>query len=144
MLYTFILYIHIISAIGSVGPLFVLLVLLSRMKKIDANEWNGYVQSLQGSIDVVRHAGHLVVISGILLIIFGSWSFTHSWVVLTLILLVASLVFLASAFKPTMQTYGSDAFNKEQFITTLQRNTWIYIILLLIILGLMVYKPILW
>ena len=144
MLYTFILYIHIISAIGSVGPLFVLLVLLSRMKKIDANEWNGYVQSLQGSIDVVRHAGHLVVISGILLIIFGSWSFTHSWVVLTLILLVASLVFLASAFKPTMQTYGSDAFNKEQFITILQRNTWIYIILLLIILGLMVYKPILW
>lgn len=144
MLYTFILYIHIISAIGSVGPLFVLLVLLSRMKKIDANEWNGYVQSLQGSIDVVRHAGHLVVISGILLIIFGSWSFTHSWVVLTLILLVASLVFLASAFKPTMQTYGSDAFNKEQFITILQRNTWIYIMLLLIILGLMVYKPILW
>jgi len=114
------------------------------MKKIDANEWNGYVQSLQGSIDVVRHAGHLVVISGILLIIFGSWSFTHSWVVLTLILLVASLVFLASAFKPTMQTYGSDAFNKEQFITILQRNTWIYIMLLLIILGLMVYKPILW
>ena len=144
MLYTFILYIHIISAIGSVGPLFVLLVLLSRMKKIDANDWNGYVQSLQGSIDVVRHAGHLVVISGIFLIVFGSWSFTHSWVVLTLILLVASLVFLASAFKPTMQTYGSDAFNKEQFITTLQRNTWIYIILLLIILGFMVYKPILW
>ena len=144
MLYTFILYIHIISAIGSVGPLFVLLVLLSRMKKLDANEWNGYVQSLQGSIDVVRHAGHLVVISGILLIVFGSWSFAHSWVVLTLILLVASLVFLASAFKPTMQTYGSDAFNKEQFITTLQRNTWIYIILLLIILGFMVYKPILW
>ena len=144
MLYTFILYIHIISAIGSVGPLFVLLVLLSRMKKIDANEWNGYVQSLQGSIDVVRHAGHLVVISGIFLIVFGSWSFTHSWVVLTLILLVASLVFLASAFKPTMQTYNSDAFNKEQFITILQRNTWIYIMLLLIILGLMVYKPILW
>ena len=144
MLYTFILYIHIISAIGSVGPLFVLLVLLSRMKKLDANEWNGYVQSLQGSIDVVRHAGHLVVISGILLIVFGSWSFAHSWVVLTLILLVASLVFLASAFKPTMQTYGSDVFNKEQFITTLQRNTWIYIMLLLIILGLMVYKPILW
>ena len=144
MLYTFILYIHIISAIGSVGPLFVLLVLLNRMKKLRGNEWNGYVQSLQGSIDVVRHAGHLVVISGILLIVFGNWSFTHSWVVLTLILLVASLVFLASAFKPTMQTYGSDAFNKEQFITTLQRNTWIYIILLLIILGFMVYKPILW
>ena len=144
MLYTFILYIHIISAIGSVGPLFVLLVLLNRMKKLRGNEWNGYVQSLQGSIDVVRHAGHLVVISGILLIVFGNWSFTHSWVVLTLILLVASLVFLASAFKPTMQTYGSDAFNKEQFITTLQRNTWIYIMLLLIILGLMVYKPILW
>ena len=114
------------------------------MKKIHANEWNGYVQSLQGSIDVVRHAGHLVVISGILLIVFGSWSFTHSWVVLTLILLVASLVFLARAFKPTMQTYGSDTFNKEQFIATLQRNTWIYIMLLLIILGFMVYKPILW
>lgn len=121
-----------------------LLVLLSRMKKIDSNEWNGYVASLQGSIDVVRHAGHAVVITGILLILFGSWSFAHSWVVMTLILLVASLVFLARAFKPTMQTYGSDAFNKEQFIYTLQKNTWIYIALLLLIIALMVFKPIIW
>ena len=144
MLYTFLLYIHIISAIGSVGPLFVLLVLLSRMRKIETGEWNGYVQSLQGSIDVVRHAGHAVVISGILLILFGSWSFAHSWVVLTLILLGASLVFLARAFKPTMQTFGSDTFNKQQFIFTLQKNTWIYITLLLLILALMVFKPIIW
>ena len=144
MLYTFLLYIHIISAIGSIGPLFVLLVLLKRMKKIDKGEWNGYVQSLQGGIDVVRHAGHAVVISGILLILFGSWSFSHSWVVLTIILLVASLVFLARAFKPTMQTFGSEAFNKKQFIYTLQKNTWIYITLLIIILALMVFKPIIW
>ena len=144
MLYTFLIYIHIISAIGSIGPLFVLLVLLSRMGKIDTSEWNGYVQSLQGSIDVVKHAGHAVVISGILLILFGSWSFAHSWVVLTLILLIASLVFLARAFKPTMQTYGSEAFNKQQFIFTLQKNTWIYITLLLMITALMVFKPIIW
>jgi len=114
------------------------------MKKIDSNEWNGYVASLQGSIDVVRHAGHAVVITGILLVLLGGWSFTHSWVVLTLILLVASLVFLARAFKPTMQTYGSDAFNKEQFVYTLQKNTWIYIVLLLLIIALMVFKPIIW
>ena len=144
MLYTFLLYTHIISAIGSIGPLFVLLVLLSRMRKIDTGEWNGYVQSLQGSIDVVRHAGHAVVISGIVLILFGSWSFTHSWVVLTIILLVASLVFLARAFKPTMQTFGSEAFNNQKFIFTLQRNTWIYITLLLMIMALMVFKPIIW
>jgi uncharacterized membrane protein len=114
------------------------------MRKIDTGEWNGYVQSLQGSIDVVKHAGHAVVISGILLILFGSWSFAHSWVVLTLILLVASLVFLARAFKPTMQTYGSDVFNKQHFIFTLQKNTWIYITLLLMITALMVFKPIIW
>ncbi len=144
MLYTFLIYIHVISAIGSIGPLFVLLVLLSRMGKIDTGEWKGYVESLQGSIDVVKHAGHAVVLSGILLILFGSWSFAHSWVVLTLILLVASLVFLARAFKPTMQTYGSDSFNKKQFIFTLQKNTWIYITLLLMITALMVFKPIIW
>lgn len=144
MLYTFLIYIHIISAIGSVGPLFVLLVLLNRMGKVDTGEWKGYVQSLQGSIDVVKHAGHAVVLSGILLILLGSWSFVHSWVVLTLILLVASLVFLARAFKPTMQTYGSDSFNKKQFIFTLQKNTWIYITLLLMITALMVFKPIIW
>ena len=143
-MYTFLLYIHIISAIGSIGPLFVLLVLLSRMRKVDTREWSGYVHSLQGGIDVVRHAGHAVVISGILLILFGSWSFAHSWVVLTLILLGASLVFLARAFKPTMQTFGSDTFNKQQFIFTLQKNTWIYITLLLLILALMVFKPIIW
>ena len=143
-MYTFLLYIHIISAIGSIGPLFVLLVLLSRMRKVDTREWRGHVHPLQGGIDVVRHAGHAVVISGILLILFGSWSFAHSWVVLTLILLVASLVFLARAFKPTMQTFGSEAFNKQQFIFTLQRNTWIYITLLLMIMALMVFKPIIW
>lgn len=143
-MYNLLVLLHVLSAIGSVGPLIVLLVLLNKMKKAEDSFLAGYVQSFQGCIDVVRYAGHAVVITGILLGIFSSWPWTSSWIVFTIIVLVASLMFLAKAFKPTMQTFGTERFDRAYFIAKMQKNTWIYIILLLVILSLMVYKPMLW
>lgn len=143
-MYSLLVYIHILSAIGSIGPLLVMLVMLGKMKKAEESILAGYVQSFQSCIDVVRYAGHVVVISGALLVIFSGWSWSSSWIVLTLIVLAGSLVFLAKAFKPTMKTFGTPHFDRAYFMHKLEKNTRIYIGLLLIILLLMVVKPIVW
>jgi hypothetical protein len=140
-MYMLLVYAHIVSAIASIGPLFVLLVLLYKMKKADDHILGGYVQAFQGCIDVVRYAGHAVVATGLLLVITGGWSWGATWIIATLTILAISLVFLARAFKPTMKTFGTDKFNKSAFIAKLTKNTWIYVVLLLVILGLMVNKP---
>ena len=144
LMYVRLVYLHIISAIASIGPLFVLLLLIKRMQEAEEVIVPGYVHSFQTCIDIVRYAGHAVVITGAILVIVGDWTWGSSWIVLTLIILAASLVFLARAFKPTMKTFGTEAFQKQRFVQTLTRNTWIYIFLLLFILALMVMKPFLW
>jgi hypothetical protein len=140
-MYTFLVYTHIVSAIASIGPLFVLLVLLYQMKQAEDSILLGYVQAFQGCINVVRYAGHAVVVTGLLLVISGGWSWSSTWIVATLVILAISLVFLARAFKPTMKTFGTEQFNRTAFIMKLTKNTWIYVVLLLVILGLMVTKP---
>lgn len=138
------LYIHILSAIVSIGPLVSLFPILKKMEKADSVELGGYVQSFKASITVVKHAGHVLVLSGAILIGITSWKWTTSWVVLTIGIMVASIVFLARAFKPTLSTYNTPEFQKEFFIKKLRSATMKYILLLLIMLALMVAKPNLW
>ncbi|MFY3791954.1 hypothetical protein ACOQFO_09730 [Ureibacillus sp. MALMAid1270] len=144
LLLTIFIYIHVVSAVISVGPLVALLPIISKMEKTEEANLSGFVQAFQISITVVKHAGHVLVISGVILIGLSAWTWTSSWIVLTIALMVGSIVFLARAFKPTLQTYGTPEFNKEKFIAKLRNSTIIYITLLLIMLWLMVDKPILW
>jgi len=144
MVLTIIIYIHVLSAVISVGPLVALLPLLNKMEKTEETQLVGFVQAFQTSITVVKHAGHVLVISGIILIGISAWTWTTSWVVMTIAVMIGSLVFLAKAFKPTLKTFGTSTFHKEQFIGKLRKSTIIYIILLLIMLWLMVAKPIIW
>lgn len=144
MLYMFFLYVHVLSAVVSIGPLFALIPMLKKMEMAKETELGGFVQAFQISINVVKHAGHVLVISGIMLIILSGWTWTTSWVVLTIAVMVGSIVFLARAFKPTLRIFGTSQFNKKYFIRKLQKATWQYIVLLLIMLWLMVAKPTLW
>nr|WP_106782378.1 hypothetical protein [Lysinibacillus timonensis] len=143
-LLTVIIYIHVVSAIVSVGPLVVLLPLLTKMEKSDESELSGFVQAFQTSITVVKHAGHVLVLSGIILVWLSVWTWTTSWVFMTVVIMVGSILFLAKAFKPTLKTYGTSQFDKEKFIAKLRKSTILYILLLLIMLWLMVAKPMLW
>lgn len=138
------LYIHIVSAVASIGPLVSLFPILKRMEKAENGELDGYVQSFKMSITTVKHAGHVLVISGAILIGVSHWKWTTSWVVLTIGIMVASIVFLARAFKPTLSTYNTPEFQKEFFIKKLRSATIKYILLLFIMLWLMVAKPMLW
>lgn len=144
MLYNIILYIHVLSAVVSIGPLFLLVPIIKKMENADGEIFEGFVQSFQLSIRIVKHAGHVLVLSGIFLIIFSGWTWTTSWVLLTVAVMVGSIVFLARAFKPTIRTFGTTHFNKQVFISKLKKSTLQYILLLLFMLWLMVTKPTLW
>ncbi|WP_390286976.1 hypothetical protein [Ureibacillus sp. GCM10028918] len=144
MFHTLILYIHIVSAVGSIGPLFSLIPITKKMESADGGQLFGLVQSFQTAITIVKHAGHVLVLSGIILIITSGWSWTTSWVVLTITIMIGSIVFLARAFKPTLKTIGTQEFQKEQFIKKLRKASWQYILILLVMLWLMVAKPVFW
>lgn len=144
LLFKIILYVHILSAVVSIGPLFSLLIIVKLMKSAQNSALEGYVRSFQAGITAVKHAGHVVVPTGIVLIWLGGWPWYTSWVVLTVVLMVGSIFFLASAFKPAMKTFGTEHFVKAEFITKLRRATWLYIFILLIMLWLMVNKPVFW
>lgn len=142
--YLILLYIHIVSAILSIGPLFVLLPLLKRMQTASYEQMTSYLVTFQISIALVKHAGHVVVPSGMLLVWLGGYSWLTSWVVLTFAVMIGSVFFLARAFKPTIRTFATPHYNQAIFVQKLTRAVWLYILLLLIMLWLMVAKPILW
>lgn len=143
-IYTLLLYIHILSAILSIGPLFVVLTIVKKMRIASMDDMPPYIEAFKGSITLVKHSGHVLVASGILLMWHAGYHWNTSWIVLTFLVMFASIVFLARAFKPTLRTFNTPAFNHLQFVSLLQRKTWMYIVLLLIMLWLMVAKPILW
>ena len=143
-MYMLLLYTHILSAILSIGPLFVLLPIVKKMRMAQIEEMPSYIGTFQATITIVKHAGHVLVASGILLMWRGGYPWATSWVVLTVLVMFGSIVFLARAFKPTIRTFNTPDYDQAQFTAQLQRKTWMYIILLLIMLWLMVAKPILW
>ncbi|MEI4769618.1 hypothetical protein WAX74_08150 [Psychrobacillus sp. FJAT-51614] len=143
-MYAFIVFIHVFSAILSIGPFFVLFPLLNRMKGKSGDVIDSLLGVFQASIRIVKHAGHVLVISGILLMWQGNWSWSTSWVVMTIVAMVSSIVFLAKAFKPKIRQFHAGEFDSNILIRKLRTSVWLYILLLLIMLWFMVVKPNLW
>ena len=143
-MYTFIIFIHVISAVLSIGPFFVLFPLLNRMKGKNKEMLDTALEVFQAAIRLVKHAGHVLVGSGILLVWQGNWPWTTSWVIMTIAVMVGSIVFLASAFKPKIREFHAGTIDLDTLIKKLRSAVWKYIILLLIMLWFMVAKPNLW
>ncbi|MFX3673127.1 MAG: hypothetical protein ACE3JQ_01585 [Paenisporosarcina sp.] len=143
-LYVAIIFIHVISAVISVGPLFVLFPVLHKMRGADSHIEKAYISVFRSVVRLIKHAGHVLVGSGILLIIYGPWSWFTPWIVLTITLMVISIFFLARAFSPTLKKFEEPYPDKFLLVNQLHKSTWIYIILLVLMLGLMVIKPDLW
>ena len=144
MLYTIMLYLHILSAIVAIGPLFAIFPLLNRMKKAPDDQVQSYVISLQGLLRAVANGGHFLIPTGFVLIWFSGWPWTSSWIIATLVIMLCSLLFMARAFKPSMVYAASEAFTKERFIHMVKVATWKYILLMGVFLWLMVDKPNIW
>jgi uncharacterized membrane protein len=144
LLYKLLLFTHILSSIMSIGPFFVLIPLVRKLRTAEQQVEQVYVDTFRIAIQYAKHAGHALVVSGILLVMVGSWSWSTSWIVMTILILISSLYFLARAFSPKLRKLREPNQNREELISKLRRAIWIYLFLLLAMLWFMVAKPQLW
>lgn len=143
-MYTVVLYAHILSAILSIGPFFVLLPLVNRMETAAGDVLESQITTFTSATRLVKHAGHVLVVTGILLIWQGPWQWGTSWIVCTLAVMIASVFFLARAFTPILRQFGGLGANQVLLVKKLNRSLWLYILLLLLMLWFMVDKPMFW
>lgn len=143
-LYTAIVYIHVLSAVASVGPLFMLFPIISRIRKAVLREEATLLSLFKWTIRFVMHSGHVLVVSGVILILIGPWPWYTSWVIVTLGIMMLSIVFLASGFSVVLDRFPKEPQNREELLKKLLNTSWRYIGLLLIMLYLMVVKPSFW
>ncbi|WP_198508503.1 hypothetical protein [Bacillus xiapuensis] len=144
MLYQVLVYIHVMSAVLSIGPFFVLIPLVRQLYKVQAEVQAAYLSIFTFLVRLVKHAGHVLVASGILLILKGPWSWTASWIVMTVLVMASSVFFLARAFSPTLKKWNEPDSDKKKLADKLHQSVWIYILLLMLMLWFMVAKPIMW
>ncbi|ARF13372.1 MULTISPECIES: hypothetical protein [Sporosarcina] len=142
--YGAIVFAHVVSAIISVGPLFLLLPLIRRLRTAKAEAEDIYLAFIRVIIRLVMHSGHVLVVSGILLILFGPWPWHTSWVVLTIGVMLLSGFFLATGFSSVLKKFHESGNDRDAVVNKLQRTAWIYIGLLMVMLWLMVQKPAVW
>lgn len=143
-MYTLILYAHILSAALSIGPFFVLLPMIKRIREAEAHSLATLLATFKSATRIVMHAGHVLVASGILLVWQGPWSWTAPWIVMTLAVMFSAVFFLARAFSPVLRKFEEPAADQTALAAKLARSLWIYILLLLLMLWFMVDKPVLW
>ncbi|WP_282020678.1 DUF2269 family protein [Planomicrobium okeanokoites] len=143
-MYTVILYAHILSAALSIGPFFVLIPLVNRIRESDTKSLSGLVATFRSAIRLVMHAGHILVATGVLLVWLGPWPWHSPWILMTLAVMFSSVFFLARAFTPVLKKFAEPEAHQSALAEKLKRSLWIYIMLLLLMLWFMVDKPTLW
>lgn len=143
-MYHWLVYLHILSAVGSIGPFFVLIPLIRKMKTAENAELHIHLDSFQFTVRLSKHTGHLLVVTGVLLMLVGGWSWKTSWILATIIVMATSLYFIARAFSPTIRELRKPDLavaDREPLLRKLARALFLYIILLFIMMWFMVVKP---
>lgn len=144
MFHRLLLYTHILSAVAAIGPFFVLISTVKKLRSAESSEERAYLDTFRVAVRLAKHAGHVLVLSGIALAIVGSWAWNTSWIVMTVLILLGSLFFLARAFSPTLRKFDEPGHDKGALVRTLSRALWIYLALVLTMLWFMVSKPEIW
>ncbi len=142
--YAVIVYLHVLSAVVSIGPLFVLFPIIRRMRSGAGTDDAMLISLFKWTIRFVMHSGHVLVVTGVLLLLTGPWPWYTSWVIVTIGVMLLSVVFLASGFSRVLIRFPLEPENREALIDTLAKTSRRYILLLLIMLYLMVAKPAFW
>ncbi|MFC5529714.1 hypothetical protein [Cohnella yongneupensis] len=128
----------------SIGPFFVFIPVIRKLRVAEAAAQNAYLDTFRSAIRLAKHAGHVLVGSGILLVVTGSWPWSTSWILLTILLLTGSLLFLARAFSPKIRRFNEPDQDKDTILRLIARSVWIYLALLMTMLAFMVIKPVFW
>ena len=142
--YSTVVFLHVLSAVLSIGPLFILMPIIKRLRGVQSAIEIAYMSVIKVIIRIVMHAGHVLVFTGVLLIILGPWPWNTSWVVMTVVVMGISAFFLATGFTRVLRTFNTPGINKNQLLNRLNRTSWLYIGLMLVMLWLMVQKPNFW
>ena len=142
--YGMIVFIHVISAMLSIGPLFILIPIIKRLRGVERDIEGAYLSVINSIIRMVMHAGHVLVISGVILLLVGPWPWYTSWVLMTVFVMGLSAVFLATGFTRVLRVFNNPGTSKHKMLNRLNRTSWIYIGLMIIMLWLMVLKPNFW
>lgn len=135
---------HVVSAVLSIGPLFLLMPIIRRLRGVEASIEEAYLSIIDVVIRIVMHAGHVLVFTGVLLIILGPWPWYTSWVVMTVVVMGISAFFLSTGFTRVLRKFHLPGMDKNDALNLLNRTSWIYIGLMLVMLWLMVEKPMFW
>lgn len=143
-LYSTVVFMHVVSAVLSIGPLFILMPVIKRLRDAQSDVELAYMSVIKVVIRVVMHAGHALVFTGALLLILGPWPWYTSWVVMTIFVMGVSGVFLATGFTRVLKTFYVPGVNKQELLNRLNQTSWVYIGLMIVMLWLMVQKPIFW
>ncbi|UTE79365.1 hypothetical protein [Rossellomorea sp. KS-H15a] len=144
MLYRTLIYLHVISVVASIGPFFLLLLTMNKLRTASPSILPSYLDTFRFTVQLSKHSGHVLVGTGILLVLLGPWTWTTPWIVMTLVIMLCSLFFLARAFSPTLRKFEEEDADREKLVGKLHRTVWIYLILLLAMLWFMVVKPGMW
>ncbi|WML50490.1 DUF2269 family protein [Neobacillus sp. PS3-34] len=144
MLHKILLYLHISSVILSIGPFFILLPMVKKLRHPKSDVQSAYLDAFRFAVRLTKHAGHVLVVTGILLVMISGWSWKTSWIVMTILIMVSSLFFIARAFSPTIRKFADPKQDHEKAIRKLNQAVWAYIALLMLMLWFMVAKPVLW
>lgn len=144
-MYRWIVFLHIISAMLSIGPFFAFIPFFSKIVQMKDNELAYFIRMFRFSVRLSKHAGHALVATGILLAWLGGWSFATSWILLTIIIMVGSLYFFARAFSPILRKLAdAPPADRPALVSRLQRAFYGYLFLVLLMLSIMVVKPYFW
>jgi hypothetical protein len=144
LLYRTLIYLHVISVVASIGPFFLLLLTMKKLRTVSRSILPSYLDTFRYTVQLSKHSGHVLVGTGILLVLLGPWTWTTPWIIMTLFIMFCSLFFLARAFSPTLRKFGEEDADREKLVGKLHRTVWTYLILLLAMLWFMVVKPGMW
>ena len=142
--YGIIVFMHVVSAVLSIGPLFILMPIIKRLRSVGTNVEGAYLSIINVIIRLVMHAGHALVFTGVSLLIIGPWPWYTSWVILTVFVMGVSAFFLATGFTRVLRNFNKAGMNKNDILDRLNRTSWLYIGLMILMLWLMVEKPKFW
>ena len=143
-IYSIVVFMHVVSAVLAIGPLFILMPIIKRLSDVETKIEAAYLTVINVIIRIVMHAGHALVVTGTVLIILGPWPWHTSWVVMTVIVMGVSALFLATGFTRVLRVFNAPRVRKRDSLKRLNRTSWLYIGLMLIMLWLMVQKPSFW
>jgi hypothetical protein len=143
-MYQLLIFVHVVGVMMSVGPFFILIPLVSKIKIANQDQLEAYLPIFHYAVQFSKHSGHIMVSTGIILMYLGHWSWLTSWILLTILVMVSSLFFIARAFSPTLKKLRESPENRSKLVNKLRRSVYLYIMIMLLMMWFMVLKPNVW